>query len=133
MKENFAEIYTSNNEKLNSHENVMQMCTTVLKNKYSFYLSCINYNPTKREYTIDFRKTFERNFFQKLFGPKKVVYTGELICCLNIVDSCHFVYKAEWRKFYDNNRYEVAENDEFTYSVDSHLIVNDITQWKPEY
>jgi len=110
---------------ITNFEDFSMACVLISRNNGLSINNCIpNQTGTGR---ACFTRTFPRNFLQRIFGPKAVVYYATIDMefpgpAVTLAQS-KFKYKDEWRRYYNDTKYEEIEQQQYDYDVNTVAII----------
>lgn len=128
---NVSEIILEvSNNNINTQNDFCELVNDALNFDNEIIIQSCGIDQNRNERVAKFSKMFERTFIQRIFsGVKRVTCNGEISSKNDNTKPCNILLKIQWRKYYDNERFEKVEDGEYDYFVDVNKIKSNIESW----
>lgn len=125
-----SEFYTFTNNHLTNNEEIQLFYSQVILNKYK--LNTYKFVQDSTGSKIVFYKSVSPNLFQRAFMRiTRFEYYGELYISYNKeISRSEIELRIEWRKFLNNDKYELVKPNHFKIGFTSANLIETLTSWE---
>lgn len=111
------------------NESFNKLCLTLLGSTYGF---SIDIESNQDCSVCSFHKSFDTNFFNRLFGIRTIIFKGKITIYLASSQNVRIDYLSHWIEIYGNNKSKYVKGSKYKNLLDEYLLIDEIKKWKDD-